>query len=149
MIRVFIDTSVLFSASLSTTGASREIVRQGLRGTIQLVISKLVLTEATRNLAQKAPQAVPLFNQFLKTLPFEVVNPGKEEVQEAASYTELKDAPIIAAAKTAHVDFLVSLDRRHIIGIEAVRKNSGLAIVLPDEFLSHLRGQQVAHKKAA
>jgi predicted nucleic acid-binding protein len=124
-------------------------VRQGLRGTISLVISKLVLTEATKNLSQKAPQALPLFKQFLNTIPFEVISPGTRAIEDAASYTELKDAPIIAAAKTAHVDYLVSLDRRHFVGIDAVQKNSGLATALPDEFLSYLRRQKVAHKQAA
>ena len=32
MIRVFLDASVLFAAAYSTTGASREIIRQGFRG---------------------------------------------------------------------------------------------------------------------
>ncbi len=45
MMRVFIDSSVLIAASYSSTGASREIIRQGIRGKIELVISNLVLEE--------------------------------------------------------------------------------------------------------
>jgi predicted nucleic acid-binding protein len=37
MMRVFIDSSVLIAASYSSTGASREIIRQGIRGKIELV----------------------------------------------------------------------------------------------------------------
>ncbi len=69
MIRAFIDASVLFAASLSPTVASREIIRQALRGEITLVASNLVFEEAGKNLADKAPEALPAFHQFLDTVP--------------------------------------------------------------------------------
>jgi len=53
MIRAFVDASVLFAAAYSETGASREIIRQAIRGKIQLVASQLVLEEARRNLQAK------------------------------------------------------------------------------------------------
>jgi len=148
MIRAFIDTSILFSACYSSSGASAEIIRENLRGNIGLVISALVLEEARRTLAQKVPQALPLFTQLLEAVPFEVVRPTKREVLAAATYTELKDAPIVAAAKAAQVDYLVSLDRRHLVGVEAVSQQSGLAIMLPDDFLSQLRRQGGAKRAA-
>jgi len=43
MIRAFVDVSVLFAATYSETGASREILRCAIRGEISLVISQLVL----------------------------------------------------------------------------------------------------------
>jgi len=144
MIRAFVDSSVLFSACLSTRGASHEIIRESERGNVDLVISRLVLQEAKRNLAQKAPQAVPLFSQFLTAVSFELVRPTKQEVLQAAAYTKLKDAPIVAAAKKAQVDFLVSLDRRHLVGIQILQKSSGLTIVLPETLLSRLRASQKA-----
>lgn len=49
MIRVFLDASVLFAAAYSESGASREIVRQAIRGTMRLVTSPLVLEETRRN----------------------------------------------------------------------------------------------------
>jgi predicted nucleic acid-binding protein len=148
MIRAFIDTNVLFSACYSTKGASCEIIRAALRGHIRLVISPLVREEATRNLSQKVPQAIPLLTQFLDAIPFEVVRPTKREVLAAAVYTELKDAPIIAAAIKAQVDYLVSLDRRHLVDVVVVRQRSGLTIVLPDQLLTSLRLYQ-GRKQAA
>jgi predicted nucleic acid-binding protein len=46
MIRAFIDTSVLFAASCSSTSASRELIRLAFQGQVQLVISPDVLEEA-------------------------------------------------------------------------------------------------------
>ncbi len=141
MIRAFIDSSVLIAASYSPTGASREIMRQAIRGNVILVISKLVLEETERNLAGKAPKALPFFQQFLNTLNFEFVRPTKRQILQAASYTALKDAPIVAAAKKAQVDFLASLDRRHLVGVSEVIQQSGLNIVLPSELLEEIRKQ--------
>jgi len=141
MIRAFIDASVLFAASLSPTGASREIIRQAVRGQITLVASKLVYGEVEKNLADKAPEALPAFHQFLDTVPFEIVRPSKRQVLQAAQYSALKDAPIVAAAKRARVDYLVSLDRRHLVGMPEVAQRSGLKIVLPSELLEKMRRQ--------
>jgi predicted nucleic acid-binding protein len=147
MIRAFIDASVLFAASLSPTGASREIIRQAVRGQVTLVASKLVYEEVEKNLADKAPAALPAFRQFLATVPFETVRPTKRQVLQAARYSALKDAPIVAAAKRARVDYLVSLDRRHLVGVKEVAQRSGLRIVLPSEFLGEVRRQAASAKE--
>ena len=61
MIRAFLDSSVLIAASYSPAGASREIIRLAIPGAIILVTSDLVLEEVERNLAGKAPEALPAF----------------------------------------------------------------------------------------
>jgi predicted nucleic acid-binding protein len=141
MIRAFIDASVLFAASLSSTGASREIIRQAVRGQVTLVASELVYEEVEKNLSDKAPEALPAFRQFLATVPFETVRPTKRQVLQAAQYSALKDASIVAAAKRARVDYLVSLDRRHLVGVKEVAQRSGLKIILPGELLGEVQRQ--------
>ena len=51
----------------------------------------------------------------------------------------MKNAPIVAAAKEAKVDYLVSLDKRHLVGVEAVTRGSGLQIAVPGDFLQTFR----------
>jgi len=142
MIRAFLDASVLFAAAYSETGASREIIRQAIRGGIGLVTSQLVLEEARRNLQAKAPEVVSYFDRLCEAIGFEMVRPTKREVKEAMKYTVPKDAPIIAAAKRAQVDFLVSLDRRHFVGQSHIAQRSGLRIVLPNELLEALSSKE-------
>jgi predicted nucleic acid-binding protein len=140
--RVFLDASVLFSAAYSATGASRETVRRALRHQIAIVLSRYVLTEARRNLEHKAPQAVDAFDGLIDLLPLEMqADPLPTELEAAASYINLKDAPIIAAAVSAEVDYLATLDRRHFIADPAVGQRSGLSIVTPDQLLAILRGE--------
>ena len=131
MIRVFLDASVLFAAAYSTTGASREIIRQGFRGCIELVASELVFEEARRNLGVKAPGEVPDLETFHQAATIEMVRPSREEIEEAMEYTADKDAPVVAAAREAEVDYLVSLAREHWVEAPDVVQRSGLVIVLP------------------
>lgn len=94
-----------------------------------------------RYVRAKAPEALVYLQQLLDVVPFELVQPTKLQVSHAASYTALKDALLVAAAKRARVDYLVSLDRRHLVGVPAVAKGSGLKIVLPEELLEEIRRQ--------
>lgn len=103
------------------------------------MVSQLVLEETEENLKEKAPFALPVFHQILDTIRFEFIRPTKRQVIQAAQYTALKDAPIIAAAKRARVDYLVSLDRRHLVGIPELSRQSGVKIVLPEELIGILR----------
>ncbi len=139
MIRIFIDSTVLFSACLPASGASRAILERGVQGEIGIVVSALVLSEVGGNLADKAPLALPAFGRLLAALPLEIVRPSKAEVLDAAAYTAFKDAPIVAAAKRAHVVSLASLDRRHLVDPPEVAARSGLQIVLPGDLLRRLR----------
>jgi len=139
MIRAFLDTSVLYAAAYSETGASREILRQAIRGAVGLVISQLVLEEARRNLQAKAPEVLTDLDRLCEAVDFEIVRPTVRDIKAAAQYIVPKDAPIVAAAKRAQVDFLVSLDRRHLVGQPDIAQHSGLRIVLPDELLEEIR----------
>jgi putative PIN family toxin of toxin-antitoxin system len=140
--RVFLDASVLFSAAYSAKGASREILRRAFRHEIAIVVSRHVLQEAQRNLESKAPQALGAFEELMSLLSAEIeADPSLSELQAAASYINLKDAPIIAAAVHAKVDYLVTLDRKHFISNPAVQQRSGLSIVTPDQLLAILRDE--------
>jgi len=141
MIRAFVDASVLIAASYSPTGASREIIRQAIRGNVTLIASELVLEETRENLRAKAPEALVYLEQVLDIVPLELVQPTEQQVLQAASYTALKDAPIVAAAQRARVAYLVSLDRRHLVDVPTVAQRSGLKIVLPAELLEEIRQQ--------
>jgi predicted nucleic acid-binding protein len=141
MIRVFVDASVLFAAAYSVTGASREIIQYAIRGEIGLVISNLVLDEVKRNLQDKVPGAIADFDYFRDAVEFELVLPSKSEIEAAMQDCAAKDAPIVAAAKTADVDYLVSLDRRHLVGVPEVAAGSDLKIVLPGDLLEVIRNR--------
>jgi predicted nucleic acid-binding protein len=141
MTSLFLDASVLFAAAYSSRGASRELMRLALRGDVNLSVSRFVLEETVRNLSAKAsPEISATFQQLIAALDLEITpDPSKEDVLAAAAYTALKDAPVVAAAINAQTDYLVTLDRKHLIDPVEVAGGSGLAIVLPSDALAAVR----------
>ncbi len=134
-IKVFIDTNVLIAGVNSVTGASATILDLCEARVLQMVISRQALTEADRNFAAKFPQLVGRFRQFMHHLaPLMVEDPTPESMEKAATLVDRKDAPILAAAQNANVDFLVTLDKRHFLNTKT-RQNVILKMASPIEFL--------------
>jgi predicted nucleic acid-binding protein len=140
MKRLFIDSSVFFSAAYSSKGHSRDLVLMAARGEVLLVVSNLVLEEVRRNLMQSAPQVLPVFDYLLEILPLDRINPIRKEVVDASKMVELKDAPIVAAAKKAQVDMLVTLDKKHLLDKPEIAEFAGLPVVTPQQAVMFIRG---------
>jgi len=133
MIRIFVDSSVLFAATYSSRGFSRDIILKGVKGNVKLVVSNLVFAEVALNLEKDAKDKLYLLEFIKEFVPFEFVRATKKDVLSAAKYVELKDAPIVAAAKKAGVDLLVTLDRKHLLGKPEISKFIKAQIVTPKE----------------
>lgn len=134
--KIFLDASVLISAAISSTGSARALITRGLRGECELVVSEFVLEETERNLARKAPKAVPAFLLLRETLPLKTVSPSNHLVKEVAQAVELKDAPIVAGALKAQADYLVSYDRKHLLKQAGrIRDTFNVVVVTPDKVL--------------
>jgi predicted nucleic acid-binding protein len=138
MTRIFLDSSVLYSAAYSPTGHSRDLIIMAARGEITIVISNLVVDETRRNIAEKAPNHVSYLDLIFENIPFEFTKPTAREVKEATKHIVLKDAPIAAAAKKAKVDLLVTLDKKHLLDKPEIAKYVGADIVTPKEAISRL-----------
>lgn len=140
MTRVFMDSSALFAATVSSTGAARELIRLAVNEEIQLVISEDVVTETRRNISGKAQELAPLLDRLLENVNFELVpSPDKEAVWAAEAYVAQKDAFIIAAAIYADVDHVATFDRKHLIDPPEVSEESGLHIGTPGDILNEIR----------
>ena len=133
-LRVFVDSSVLFAAMYSASGMARDLIRLGLQGQVQLIVSPDVLEETIRNLTRKAPEKVEAYQSLLELLELEITaDPSTELVKSVETYVVAKDAPIVAAAIQAEPDYLVTYDRKHLIEPPEVSQQSGLTIVTPAE----------------
>jgi putative PIN family toxin of toxin-antitoxin system len=134
-IKVFIDTHVLIAGVHSVTGASATVLDLCEARVLQMVVSRQVLVEADRNFAAKFPQLIGRFRQFMHNLaPLMVEDPTPESMEKAAMIVDRKDAPILAAAQKANVDFLITLDKRHFLNPKT-RQKVMLKVVSPIEFL--------------
>jgi predicted nucleic acid-binding protein len=140
MLRVFIDSSVLFSAAYSNKGHARDLILMAARADIRLVISSLVMAETRRNLADFAPAVLPDLEQIFDSIDLEIVNPSKADIIEAAKIVALKDAAILAAVKVAQVDMFVTLDKKHLLDRPELESYASTLILRPVDAYQRIAG---------
>jgi len=139
--RVFVDTNVLFSASHSLQGAPGRLLQLHRDGHIGIVVSQQVLDELIRNLRDKLPSGLPVLQHLLNATPPEIVaDPAQEGVDQLAEAVNFDDAPILAAALAAEVDFLVTGDRAFLR--EARKAQTDLVVLSPREFLEQFEADE-------
>lgn len=138
-LRVFIDTSALVAGIVSRTGAAREVLRLCEAGVVEVFITRQVLVEADRTFSAKLPGLVPAYRDLIRRLePIMLDDPSEKEIARAERLIHAKDAPILAAAISSEVDFLITWDMKHFHQpsvVKAVRFN----VVTPGEFLEAFR----------
>lgn len=116
---VFLDSSVLFSAVNSPTGGSAKLFTFKK---IQLVTSPVVLVETERNVRKKLPK-YHLERFFLLVEKLTVINqtPSLRLIKKTKEIIVEKDAVILAEAKQAKTDSLVTLDIKHFFTEQVAR----------------------------
>ncbi|MCC6612544.1 MAG: PIN domain-containing protein [Anaerolineae bacterium] len=139
MIRAFLDSSALYSAVVSPTGAGRELLKRYRRGQIALVVSSYVIDEVERNIRQDASAHLNAFVLALDLLAFEVVEVAPSLINEAEQYVVLKDAPVVAGAIAARCEYLLTFDRADLLDPPIVAEKSGLKICTPGDLIQFLR----------
>jgi len=140
---LFLDSSAAIAGVISSQGAARALLVMAEAELISLVLSDQVIAESERNLARKAPAALPFFREALRRTHMRLVpDPSPEEV---APHLDLivheADVPIALAAMHAEVDYLVTLNRRHFLDDAGVAERTGLRIGTPGDALQWVRDQ--------
>lgn len=109
---VFLDTSVLITAVLSTKGGSFYILTQ-LQTTFTFLINEFVLEETLRVLQNKfllKNEYIPrLFVLFAVAKVQILPNPRSSQIHKLETYIEKEDASILGSA-LKHASYLITLD---------------------------------------
>lgn len=137
--RVFLDASCWIAAAGSPTGGSATILKLARAGYLQIVATKEILWEAERNIkAKMREEALLRYYQELGATEVEMVDrPTPEEKAQWQDLVAAKDCHVLAGAYKAAADFLVTLDKRHIL-TEEVRKGFPIPVKDTNEFLKKL-----------
>lgn len=129
--RVFIDTNVLISAVLSRKSVAHQLVEH-LMEDHHLMICSYTISEASRVIAARFPDKMPLWDQYLSRLEFELVyTPSDTTAFEAPPIRDEKDRPILVSAVLAQPDILVTGDMD--FHTEEIREH--FAVYAPADFL--------------
>ncbi len=142
-VRVFLDSSALFSAVYSKRGAAREILRLGEMDDLQVVISSYVLIETEERLRRKAPKVVMLLPTLLaESKTFVVPDPPEDKKHSAAELVnDPYDVDIVAAAWAAKVDYFATFDQVHMIRNVPLRAALPFPLGTAGDCLEWFRGQ--------
>lgn len=138
---IFLDSSALLAGIVSVQGAARVLLLLAEDEKIGLLVSEQVIAEVERNLARKAPRALPLVREMILRANVKILrDPSAAEVHTHMDWIgHPADVPILVAAVNAQVDFLVTLNTRHFIADPGVARRSGLRIGTPGDALAWVR----------
>lgn len=115
---LFLDSSVIFTAVNSPFGGSAKLFT--LKN-VELITSRLVLTEVERNVRAKL-QSYHLDRFFKLASKLSIIDsfPDEKLINKAKKTIHIKDAVILAEAKTARADCLITLDKKHFLTDKAI-----------------------------
>jgi predicted nucleic acid-binding protein len=140
--RIFLDTSVIFSAVLSDTGGARKLFRLGEAGVIQLIVGPNVLRECEEVLRRKVPASLPTLAYLLELGLVEIApRPLDDSIKQAQTMVAYRpDAYVLAEAMGAEPDWFVSHDKEHFLKI---RQDARLTFQVgtPGDLIQHLEDE--------
>jgi putative PIN family toxin of toxin-antitoxin system len=138
---VFLDTSALIAGLLSDSGGARALFALGEAQALQLWCSQDVLAELDTVLRQKIPQQLPVVSAWLARIRIELVQPPS--IKTTRKLHRLvghpKDPVVLAGAVDAKMDYLVTLDREHMLSNPSLRKAHAFPIGTPGDCLAWFR----------
>jgi predicted nucleic acid-binding protein len=126
-LRIYLDSNVLLSASINELSPFRDFWRLSEVGP---VLSRYAVGEVTRNLQTAEHNAS--FAELIRRS--EMVSDLDARIIPVDVRLVSKDAPILAAAIGASVDYLATGDRKHFSHLYNTIV-SGVRIISPGEFL--------------
>lgn len=138
--KVFFDTSVLFSAIYSPSGGSAKLVSLTQIGVIIGITTQTVIEELEENLFKLKEINPGILYDFLKANNILVRKSVTiSEIDLYHGMIERKDAHVVAGAILTKCDYLVTFDKKHINNKKVKTKIKEVKILSPKELLSILR----------
>lgn len=140
---IFFDSSALIAGIISAQGAARALLLLAEDEKILISVSEQVIAEVERNIARKAPKAVPFARELILRANLRILrDPQLTEILERQDWiNHPADVPILVVAARARVDFLATLNTKHFIDDPEVSRRSGLRIGTPGDALAWVREQ--------
>ena len=110
--RVMLDTNILFSAMYRFEGTPFDAFAKASEMPYRLVLCDQIVDELRRNFNRKFPAKIPVIERFLAISHYDLITlaPGDVAADDEESISDIKDRPILRAARKAKVDIFVTGD---------------------------------------
>lgn len=137
---LFLDASVMVAAAHSPSGGSSLIIEVCQGGRFRALLSSKVILEARVNIAEKFGEIelVRFYQQLAGLEPEIIPSSSSERLAECTTIVGEKDAHVLAAALDCRADYLLTLDRRHLITTAVLNAGLPLRVITPGEFLNKI-----------
>ena len=136
---LFFDASVLVAGSHSQEGGSALLLDACKAGGFTAQVTFLIILEALHTLERNFPKrSLARFYEYLAELNWDILSvPPEEMLQKYASYIHPKDLHVLAASVEAGSEFLLTLDRKHILAAARAVEEADLSIriLTPGDFI--------------
>lgn len=138
--RVYFDASVIIAALLSPTGGSSQLFKFFKKGIIAGICSQTVLAEVLEeDKPGKIKKSKDEIEQFIAKSGLMIrKSVTQEEIEPYKNLIDVKDAHLIAGAKLTKCEYLVSLDKKHLLRLDIQERFIPLKIVSPKELLEKI-----------
>lgn len=138
---LFLDANILFAATASQTGGSHAIFRLAQHKRCTIVSSTYAVQEAHVNIERKLGRQH--ITEFLKLVSIleQLDQSGYYAKQLSDHYSKLivaKDLPILLAAHTLQVKYLITLDKKDFKTPKLDKAQLPFLILTPGEYLQGL-----------
>jgi len=111
--KAVLDTSVIIAGLLSSSGGSAKIIEACKNGTLQCAVSSSTKDEIGRNAEKLGSLVVEKFNALAASL--HTIYPTAELVDAFTEFTDPDDTHLLASCKTWNAEYLISLNRKHLL----------------------------------
>lgn len=135
--RWFLDANILFSAAYRDGSPALLLFDLAAADRCKLLTSAFAWDEAHRNIALKCPQRTTMLDAPRGQLEYTSAPDASAIANAAKQGLPDKDAPILAAARVAEADILVTGDRTHF-GHLYGETIDGLKVLTLKDALAHL-----------
>lgn len=136
--RVFFDASVILAGLNSPSGGSAKVLNWVKQRKIEGIISELILDEVIRR-APKIGKSHKAANQQVQSI-FSFITPPptlRSIKQYQKTVTDTGDAHVLAACRDTNSQFLISLDKKHILSLKN-KRSLPFKILTPGELINLL-----------
>ena len=135
MTKVFLDASVIIAALISPTGGSAKIVNFIRKELLVGIVSETVIFEVEAH-TLKIKKSKETIGRFIKENNILVRRAiTMEEIAPYVGQVDIDDIHLIAGAILTKCNFLLTLDKKHLLRDDIRQKFKDLKIVSPKEFL--------------
>jgi len=135
LIRLFLDSNVLFTAAHNPEGKASLVIELAAAGNWEVVTSAYCLAEARLNLDRKHPAALGRLSEILETVHLVPDVAG----ERCTILLPEKDRPVFASAQRCKATHFLTGDRRHFGPYMNKPKDTmGIVVQAVGDFLSDI-----------